>query len=289
WNWRAAFLVVGLPGLFVALAGLLIHDPGRGASEGKAGELVEKPRIRDYLKLFRTRSFLYNTAGLAAVTYATGGYAVFGSEFYQTVRGMSPKDAGLKIGALTALAGLLGIVIGTGFADFLLRFTRRAYLLMASLVVLASVPFGVLGILSPDQTTSLAYLFGAMVLLAMVLGPCNTVTANVVPSNQRAAGYAVSIFLLHLLGDISSPIAIGAISEWFGRANIAASPVGQAFASIGAGTTGDSNLTVGMLSVAPVLLIGFVFFLLGSRHLPEDQDRATASGGPPSSDAFVRH
>ena len=34
WDWRAAFLVVGIPGLVAAIAGLLIHDPGRGASEG---------------------------------------------------------------------------------------------------------------------------------------------------------------------------------------------------------------------------------------------------------------
>src|SRR4051794_14047118 len=34
WGWPKAFLVVGLPGLLVAVAGLIIHDPGRGASEG---------------------------------------------------------------------------------------------------------------------------------------------------------------------------------------------------------------------------------------------------------------
>ncbi|SIO66658.1 hypothetical protein SAMN05444166_8169 [Singulisphaera sp. GP187] len=58
------------------------------------------------------------------------GYAAWGSTFYQTVRGMSAKSAGLWIGGLTAIAGLLGIACGTWFADFLLKFTRRAYLLM---------------------------------------------------------------------------------------------------------------------------------------------------------------
>ena len=36
WGWRAVFWVVGLPGLLAALAGLVILDPGRGASEGRA-------------------------------------------------------------------------------------------------------------------------------------------------------------------------------------------------------------------------------------------------------------
>ncbi len=104
---------------------------------------------------------------------------------------MSAKDAGLWIGGLTAAAGLLGITCGTWFADFLYRFTRRAYLLMACLAVLIATPFALLGILDPDLITSLGLLFVAMVMLASVLGPCNAVTANVVPSNQRAAGYAL--------------------------------------------------------------------------------------------------
>ena len=33
-GWQAVFFVVGLPGLVVALAGLVMSDPGRGASEG---------------------------------------------------------------------------------------------------------------------------------------------------------------------------------------------------------------------------------------------------------------
>ena len=32
-GWRAVFLVVGLPGLLAAGAGLVMNDPGRGASE----------------------------------------------------------------------------------------------------------------------------------------------------------------------------------------------------------------------------------------------------------------
>src|SRR5690606_32527157 len=59
WNWRAAFWVVGLPGLLAAFAGLMIHDPGRGASEGRTDRQQAPPQLRDYLDLFRTPTFLY--------------------------------------------------------------------------------------------------------------------------------------------------------------------------------------------------------------------------------------
>lgn len=275
WHWQAAFWVVGLPGLLAAAAGLVISDPGRGASEGMTSAAKsQRPRFVDYLELFRNRSFLYNTAGMAAVTFATGAYAAWGSTFYQRVRGMTSAEAGRWIGGLTAAAGLLGIVLGTGAADALLRYTKRAYLLMACVAVLVAVPFGAAGILEPHRATSLALLFVGMVMMASVLGPCNTVTANVVPANQRAAGYALSIFLIHLFGDISSPILIGFLSDFCGKPSVIDSPLGQAFHAIGAHPVGTTNLTVGMLSVIPVLIVGSLFFLFGSRHLAEDQERA---------------
>src|SRR5262249_45881312 len=85
-GWRAVFLVVGLPGLLAAGAGLLIRDPGRGATEGGTRNgAASRPGLRDYLELFHTRSFLYNTAGMAAVTFATGAYGAWGLQFYQRV------------------------------------------------------------------------------------------------------------------------------------------------------------------------------------------------------------
>jgi MFS family permease len=284
YGWRAAFWVVGLPGLVAALAALVIHDPGRGASDGTRAGKADPPRLRDYLDLFSTPTFMLNTLGMAAVTFATGGYAAWGSFFYQTVRGMGAKEAGRWIGGLTVLAGLLGISLGTWLADFLLRYTRRAYLLMAGVVVFIAIPLGTAAILDPERRSSFAFLFAAMVLLAAVLGPCNAVTANVVPANRRAAGYATSIFLLHLLGDISSPNLIGAVSDWFGKPSVAQSWLGHLAASLGAVPVRRGNLTLGMLTVAPVLAIGCLFFLIGSRHLQNDQERArkfSGGGAPP--------
>ena len=234
-GWRAAFWVVGLPGLLAAVAGLVMIDPGRGASEGKAvAGKADRPGMRDYLGLFLIPTFLLNTAGMAAVTFATGALAVHGSNFYQEVRGMSMKQAGTWIGGLTAVAGLVGIALGSGLADLLRKFTRRAYLLLALVVVAASAPLGLFAILESETTRSLSLLFGAMVLLSMVLGPCNTVIANVVPANKRASGYALYILLIHLFGDISSPLILGMISGLFGKPSVVASPIGRFFSSIGA-------------------------------------------------------
>jgi MFS family permease len=289
-GWRHAFWVVGAPGLLAALAALAINDPGRGASEGRkpAGK-ADRPRITEYSALFRTRSYVFNVLGMAAATFTIGAYGNYAAIFYQEVRGMKLSEANLWIGILTAVAGIVGISMGTWLADLLRKHTRRAYMLWASIAVAVAIPFGTAGMLIPQRGLSMAMMFVAMVMMASVLGPCNTVVANVVPANQRAAGFAVNIFWIHALGDISSPILIGYVADWLGKPSVAASPIGRFFADLGANPvptpTGSwTNLTAGMLMVVPMLVLGAVFFFVGSRYLPEDEERARRKGGAPDED-----
>jgi MFS family permease len=283
-GWPAVFFVVGLPGLLVAVVGLVMSDPGRGASEGGVSAAKSsRPSLSEYLEIFRTPTFLYNTAGMAAVTFATGAYAFWGPTFYQRVYGLTAEDAGKWLAMVLVGAGLIGIFLGMFLPDLLVKLTKRAYLVLAAVAVIGAIPLGIIGILEPKYTSSLGFLFGASILLSMVLGPCNTVTANVVPANRRAAAYAAFIFLIHLFGDISSPVILGWISILFGTPSVAGSPLGQYFASIGAKPVqtpdGMTNLTVAMLAVVPLLALGCVFFVLGSKHLPADQAKVRGSGG----------
>ena len=278
-GWRAVFLVVGLPGLVAAFAGLVVKDPGRGALDGGgSGEKSGRPGLKDYAELFRTRTFLYNTAGMAAVTFATGAYGAWGLLFYQRVHGLTAHQAGNTIGSLLVVASLVGIALGTFVADLVYKKTKKAYLLVAAFAVVCAIPLGATGILDPDYKSSLVYLFGASLLMSMVLGPCNTITANVIPANRRATAYAAFIFLIHLFGDISSLILLGWISDLFGKAAVINSPIGRLADSIGAHPKDGTNLTLAMLCVVPILAIAFVLFLIGSRYLPADQDKIRAAG-----------
>jgi MFS family permease len=345
-GWRAAFWVVGLPGLVLALGGLLIRDPGRGASEraskpiipadpefrpieasapsapaggaaaeplGRAGAKAhepDRPSARDYLQILRTPSYLFNTAGMAAVTFTIGAYGHWMPSYFSFVHGTKPEFQ-LPIGLALAVAGLLGVLLGMWLPDRLLQVTRRAYLVWPALAILAAIPFGAAGLLAPDKWISLGLLFVASVLLTSCLGPCNTVTANVVPANRRAVGYALSIFLLHLLGDIPSPPLIGTLSTQLATPAARSAPIGRFFETIGArpndphahlGAEGEpipdagahealgpSNLTAGMLVIIPILALGSLCFFLGSRTLPRDQDRARAAGAGHDDHAIHLH
>ena len=113
--------------------------------------------------------------------------------------------------------------------------------------------------------------------MAMVLGPSNTVTANVVPAHRRAMAYSAFIFLIHFLGDISSPILVGWISTTVWKAG-GGGFAGRTVLRVDRRGSGDrprsegvTNLSVGMLAVIPVLALGFML-------LP---DRIALSAGRP--------
>ena len=53
----------------------------------------------------------------------------------------------------------------------------------------------------------------AEVLLFVSTGPVNSAIVNAVPPGRRASAVALSIFAIHLLGDVPSPPILGAISD----------------------------------------------------------------------------
>ena len=284
-GWRLAFWVVGLPGVLFAILGLLIPEPGRGGAS-------TKPRVADYLSLMKTPSYLFNTAGMAAVTFTTGALGAWFPSYFEYVHNTKPEQK-LLLGIALAVAGLLGVLLGMWGPDRLQRRTKRAYMLWAGVAVMIAVPFGAIGLIAKNSFVSLGLLTVASILMASCLGPCNTVTANVVPAARRGVGYAVSIFLLHLFGDIPSPFVIGKVADWLGEEPGTSSFLGKFFSSINAIPVFDgkhmTNLTAGMFLIVPVMLIGSVCFLIGSRFLPADQDRAQQAGEEDGDDTITIH
>jgi MFS family permease len=224
-GWRAAFYVVGLPGVALAMLALTIPDPPRGASDGPPRGASDGRNERDFEtlgatlgRLSRNLPYVGTVLGYAAYTFALGGLAVWMPTYLERVRGLDLARADILVGGVTAVAGLGGTFVGGYIGDRLAQRVRHGHLWLSGVATLgASLPAW-LALTATSPATYQTSLFVAEFLLFLSTGPINVVIVSAVPAGMRAMAVAVSIFVIHALGDAISPPIIGTLADLGGLA-----------------------------------------------------------------------
>lgn len=212
YGWRNAFFVAGIPGLALAFLAFAMAEPRRGAAD--AHEAREGASVGTILRtLFGTRSFVVNTAGYTAATFAMGGLAAWWPTFLYRIRGVPLDRAGFLFGAFLVVAGFLGTLAGGWLGDRIQERNRGGYFLVSGGGLLLATPASLLGIFSADPTIYWGATFVALFFLFFNTGPLNAAICNVVPAGMRASAIAVNVLIIHLLGDALSPWIIGKVSD----------------------------------------------------------------------------
>lgn len=219
-GWRAAFLLCGAPGVLLAVAVLRIPDPPRGVQDlqpapapgtsvgGRQGRPLEV-----YLSLLRRVPYMLMVLGYAAYTFGLGGLGFWMPVFLERVRDVPVGTATTGFGAIVVVTGLVGTLTGGWLGDYCVRRSPQGYLWFAGVITLAAVPFALLALSAPLPRVYYPAVVVAELLLFMSTGPINAAIANVVSPLERASAIALSMFLIHLLGDIPSPPLIGHLSD----------------------------------------------------------------------------
>lgn len=203
-SWRHAFIWAGAPGLLLALLMLPFAETPRTEAAGAA-----KPTLRDALQLFISPNYMLVVLGYTAYTFALGGFQHWGQSFLVRVHQMPLASAGNFFGLIMVGAGLLGTFLGGLAASAWHRRTPAAYALLLGWSVAAAAPCAY-GALSVSSTPlALALLGLTMFLLFLSMGPVNTLILETAPARLRASAMAVSIFMIHLFGDLWSPKMVG--------------------------------------------------------------------------------
>src|SRR5205807_8536104 len=84
-------------------------------------------------------------------------------------------------------------------------------------------------------------------------GPSNTALANVTPPAVRASAFALNIFIIHLLGDATSPPLIGVVRDRW-------------------------NMNVALWGVAVLMVTAGCLWFWGAKYLPSDTEKIELSG-----------
>lgn len=244
-DWRWAFYVVVPPGIALGIWCFFMPEPPRGQSDHlRLGK--REARWSDYLFLLRTRSYLFNTLGMTAMTFAMGGMAFWVPRYLLERQVESIFGLGVKtdFGLLTALSGLVATLIGGWLGDVLRPRYPGSYFLVSGIAMLIGFPLILLVILLPFPLAWIP-LVGFVFCLFFNTGPTNTILANVTHPLLRAPGFALNILIIHLFGDAISPAIMGGIKDL-------------------------ASLDAAFFFVSGTVLIGGVLWLLGTRYLEGD-------------------
>jgi MFS family permease len=240
-GWRWAFYLVTPPGLLLGLWCFWQRDP-RVAPD----HLVQKsPRrnLRDYLNLFRTRSYLINCLAMTLMTFVTGGLGYWVSAYLE-YRNQSPAAGRTIFGVILVTAGLVSTLLGGVVADRLRSRFAGSYFWVSGIGMLIACPFFVATLYIPFPAAWIT-MFVAIFFLFVNTGPSNTALANVSLPEVRATAFAVNILVIHALGDVQAFWLLGYIG-------------------------GHTNMHVAFLFVSGIIFLSGLVWLIGVKYLPAD-------------------
>jgi MFS family permease len=246
-NWRWAFYSVLIPGVLLGVLCFFMPEPRKEQSKAEK----KRARIADYFALLKIPSYTLNCLGMAALTFAIGGISHWMPTYVAKFRNATSEgNASTIFGAITVVTGVGATLFGGYVSDKLRGRMRGAYFAVSAIGLAAAFPFFLLMLIVPFPTAWIC-IFCAEFCLFFNTGPSNTALANVTHPSVRATAFALNILFIHAVGDAISPPIIGAITDRTG-----------------------GNMNVGFGVVGAMMLVGAVFWWIGSRYLDRDTERA---------------
>lgn len=257
-GWRVAFMVVGIPGVLLALlVRYTIEEPIRGLSDNK--QVSSEPTyFRQVLKvLWASKAFRHIAMGAALnafVSYSTSNWT---ASFMIRSHGMSTGELGTWLALIMGFGGAVGVFCGGLIADRLAHRDKRWYVWLPTLAGLIALPFIVAVYLVDGRYTALMCMIVPAVMSNVYLGNAIATTHNLVGLRMRAMSSAILFFILNIIGLGAGPWTVGVASDYLSA------------------THGSESLRYAMLYILPV--VGFwsiCHFYLASKTLRADLDAA---------------
>jgi MFS family permease len=247
-HWQWAFYAVVIPGLIFGVWSLWMPDPPRGQSDAIAGGhgsggSLRTASLRDYGVLLRTPSYVLDCLGMAAMTFAIGGISFWMPTYLVSRHVGSLASINTIFGGIVVVGGLTATLLGGIAGDRLRRRFPSSYFLVSGIGIIVAAPF-VLLILRTSGMWMWSWMFLAVFFLFFNTGPSNTILANVTHPSVRATGFAMNIFLIHILGDATAAPILGKI--------------------------GQQSWDAAFVVVAAVMVLAGVLWLWGCRYLERD-------------------
>jgi MFS family permease len=198
YGWRTAFMIVGFPGVALAILVFFLREPSRQIlhveefGKGIAIDIKETAGFAKSPRVLLTAPFILLCLGYALFGLATNNLSIWGATFYSRVHLFELKTIGFWGGSLTLMAGIPAMFFGGMIADWFRRQWCGGRMFYGMLLCLISVPAWLVLIYTDNVYLILAANF---VLLAAGLGWLGAAAADVTEiAGIKLRGVAVAIY-----------------------------------------------------------------------------------------------
>lgn len=212
--WRMVLIIVGMPGLLVALLMLTIREPSRTERSADLG--IKSASFFPYiLEHRRTFGPLYASFSLHAV----GGFAVNNWVPVLLMRsyGIDPANAGFITGAALLVATPASALAGGAVADALVSRHPNDGRVRASILVCSTSSLFVLLLLLPSPVTTLVGYMGLIFMANALTTISYGALQDLVSNEMRGQVIALHLLLIGLVGGGLGPMLVALVTDfWFG-------------------------------------------------------------------------
>jgi predicted MFS family arabinose efflux permease len=288
-GWRLVFVIVGAPGLLIALIlWLTIKEPPRGYSDPKSTVVAKAGFFEAFKEFGKKPTFWTLSLGAAFVAFVGYGLISFQAPFLQRVHGVNVRDAAMLYGAPLAAVAAFGTFAGGFLSEKLAPRFPSVAAWLPGVGLLIAVPAYVFAFLAP----TLPMAFGLWIIAAIMhyayLGAQYTVSTSIVSPGSRATTVSVMLLIISLIGNGIGPMFTGAMSSAFMGGIVKKAGLQEAFASFNPalcankveelGVNGPAlcsayaeGLRQSMIATVLFFVIAAAFYFLAARTYQKDR------------------
>lgn len=211
-GWQLAFLIVSIPGPILALCMLAFREPVRH-EEARAADSA-KGLFGDFLTE-RGRLLTWLMVGYSLIGVAYISYLMWTPAFMVRRYGWNVAEIGAAFGGIILVCSTSGILLGGWWADRLLaRGVRNAFLRVAIIGSLWSVPFAIAAPFAPTGGWALASLAAMSIFFGLTQGMPVASLQAITPNRLRARIVALYLLVANLITFTLAPTGVAVISDY---------------------------------------------------------------------------
>ena len=217
-GWQWVFVLVGLPGLFIALLTSLIREPDRIVIEEKKklyGDIsIPISEVKKFFKInadfYIPHHFAVGCSNLALV-----GINSWVSVYFMRIHGWTISEAGFNIGIALILGGVLGLIIGGWLSDKISVYIAggKAYFCLVCAVL--AIPFAIFFATEDNAFNALVFFALSYSFMVAPIAPAAAMLQEITPNRMRGMLSAFYLLIVSLIGLALGPLIVAFLNDTY--------------------------------------------------------------------------